>query len=299
MQALALVHLAVALLAAPLLLSVINKTKAFFGGRQGPPWLQPYRELTKLLHKGVARSRSTSWVFVAGPIVSVAATALALCLVPLGVVPALVAFPGDFVLLAYLLGLARFFTVSAALDTGSAFEGMGASREVQLSALAEPGLLLAFVVLAVATQALSLTGLFARLGTDGGPALVLVFVALLVIFLSENSRIPVDDPNTHLELTMIHEVMILDHSGPDLALIHYAAALKMWLLGTLLIGVPLSPWVSDGFASLLLGVLAMFALAVLVGVIESSTARLRLTRLPQWLLAAFVLTAVALFVVMG
>jgi len=299
MQALALVHLAVALLAAPLLLSVINKTKAFFGGRQGPPWLQPYRELRKLLRKGVARSRSTSWLFVAGPMVSLAATALALCFVPLGVVPALVSFPGDFVLLAYLLGLARFFTVSAAMDTGSAFEGMGASREVQLSALAEPALLLAFVVLAVATQSLSLTTLFARLGTDGGPALVLVFVAMLLIFLSENSRILVDDPNTHLELTMIHEVMILDHSGPDLALIHYAAALKMWLLAALLIGVPLSPWVSDGLTSLLLGLVAMFALAVLVGVIESSTARLRLTRLPQWLLTAFVLTAVALFVVMG
>src|SRR5262249_25388796 len=163
----------------------------------------------------------------------------ALALLPFGGVPALLSFPGDVVLFAYLLGLARFFTVLAALDTGSSFEGMGASREVTFSALAEPALFLGLATIARHTDTLSLSGMFGV--TTGaswhhtGPALALVAAAFIVIFLAENARIPVDDPTTHLELTMIHEVMVLDHSGPDFAFILYSSALKLWLLGTLLV----------------------------------------------------------------
>jgi formate hydrogenlyase subunit 4 len=198
----------------------------------------------------------------------------------------------------YLLALMRFFTVLAALDTGSSFEGMGASREVQFSALAEPALLLGLAALAGQSGSFSLSDFVGRLDwrhwIQEGPELALVAGALLVVFLAENARIPVDDPNTHLELTMIHEVMVLDHGGPDLAFILYGAALKLWVLGAVLVGilVPVrtgTPWVDGGAA-----VLGMFGLAAAVGAIESSMARLRLLRVPQLLVGACVLSTLAL-----
>jgi formate hydrogenlyase subunit 4 len=297
-----IVQLLAALVLAPLLGSIINRTKAVFAGRHGPPWLQPYWELWKLLHKGAVYSHTTTAVFVAGPLVACAATAVALLFVPLGGVPALARFPVDFLLVAYLLGLARFFTVSAALDTGSSFEGMGASREVFFAALAEPALVLALTTLAVMSRSTTLTDIFSKvdlrlIGSSAGPAVMLVAAALFVVFLAENARIPVDDPNTHLELTMIHEVMVLDHSGPDLALIQYAAALKMWLLGCLLFGtlVPLRTGVV--VLDLGVGLLGLGALAVCVGAVESIMARLRLVRVPQFLIAASILAIVALVLI--
>jgi formate hydrogenlyase subunit 4 len=291
-----------ALVLAPMMLSIINRTKALFAGRHGQPWLQPYWELWKLLHKGAVYSRTTTVLFVAGPIVTCAATALALAFVPLGGVPAFVSFPADFLLVAYLLGVARFFTVTAALDTGSSFEGMGASREVFFSALAEPALVLALTTLAATSRSTVLADMIASLdaqafGSSAGPAILLVATALFVVFLAENARIPVDDPNTHLELTMIHEVMVLDHSGPDFALIQYAASLKMWLLGSLLVGA-LVPVRSGSVAiDLVVGLAALAALAVGVGLVESIMARLRLVRVPQFLIAASILSIVALFLV--
>ena len=170
-------------------------------------------------------------MFPLGPVVSLAALMAALLIVPLGAIPAPLSFSGDLIVVAGLLALGRFAIVLAALDTGSSFEGMGASREVHFAALAEPALLLALAVLARITGALSLTplyqGITAAAWIAALPALALVAMTLLVLALVENSRIPVDDPTTHLELTMIHEVMVLDHSGPDLGYIHYAAALKL------------------------------------------------------------------------
>ncbi len=284
------------------MLSIINRTKAVFAGRQGQPWLQPYWELWKLLHKGAVYSHTTTAVFVAGPIVGCAATAVALLFVPLGGVPALISFPVDFLLVAYLLGVARFFTVSAALDTGSSFEGMGASREVFFSALAEPALVLALTTLAATSRSTMLTDIFAKIdpavfGSGAGPAVLLVAAALFVVFLAENARIPVDDPNTHLELTMIHEVMILDHSGPDLALIQYAASLKMWLLGCLLVGTLMPLRTGSVGLDLVAGLLELGVLAVGVGAVESIMARLRLVRVPQFLIAASILSIVALCLV--
>ena len=236
---------ALALGLAPLLVGVITRTKAVIAGRVGQPLLQPYRDLRKLMRKGAVYSRTTTWVFRAGPVVGLAATVLASALVPYGGSFALVSFPGDLFVFAYLLALTRFFTVIAALDTGSSFEGMGASREVTFSALAEPALLLGLAAVARTTGSLSLSPILSKVTVEvwaqAAPALALVAAAFLVVFLVENGRIPVDDPATHLELTMIHEVMILDHGGPDLAFILYAAAVKLWLLGTLLIGVVLPP----------------------------------------------------------
>jgi len=201
------------------------------------------------------------------------------------------------ILFAGLLAVLRFFTVIAALDTGSAFEGMGASREVQFSALAEPALLLGLATLVPLTGSFSLSSMLAGISVHTwlrtGPALALAAAVLLVVFLTENARIPVDDPNTHLELTMIHEVMVLDHSGPDFAFILYGSALKLWALGVLLLGILLpaqaGPWVDA-----VLRVAGMIVLAMVTGIIESTMARLRLTHVPQLLAGAGVLSVLAL-----
>jgi len=193
------------------------------------------------------------------------------------------------------------FTVLAALDTGSSFEGMGASREVLFSTLAEPSLLLALAAVARQTDSLSLSDMHLALSTAwrGSPLLIdLVAVVLMVVFLAENSRIPVDDPNTHLELTMIHEVMVLDHGGPDFAMILYAAALKLWLFGALIVGLVI-PRVGLPVVDLALAVAGMLALAVVLGVIESTMARLRMVRVPELLVGAATLAALALVLEYG
>jgi formate hydrogenlyase subunit 4 len=289
--------------AAPFLLGVINRTKAFFAGRKGQPLLQAYFDIWKLLQKGAVYSRSTTWVFRAGPVIGLAAVLFALIIVPFAGKPALLAFPADLVLFAYLLGFMRFFTVLAALDTASSFEGMGASREVTFSALAEPALFLGLAVIAHKTGDLSLTGMFAGMSFATWAAipapLVLACAAIFTVFLAENARVPIDDPNTHLELTMIHEVMVLDHSGPDLAFIQYGAALKLWVLGSLLVGIVLPSQGMDPRLGLGLSVAGMVFLAVVVGVVESSMARLRLIAVPRLLLGALACALVALILAVG
>ena len=281
----------------PLLVGVVVKTKAWFGGRVGPPWLQPYYDLYKLMNKGVVYSRTTTWIFRAGPIVNLAALLTAATLIPVLSSRSLLGFAGDVILVAYLLALGRMFTVLAAMDTGSSFEGMGASREVTFGAMSEPALFISLVVLAIATKSLQMNQmvgprLFEAWGAVG-PAMLLVVVALLIVMLTETCRVPVDDPATHLELTMIHEVMVLDHSGPDFAFITYGAALKSLLLGSILVHAALPhpewpPWIDAP-----LRLVELFGLAVLVGIIESSMARLRLSRVPLLLAGATVLSALA------
>src|SRR5208282_3035642 len=297
MNALACIPLLLALVLSPLLFGVINRTKAFLAGRRGQPLLQIYFDLWKLLRKGAVYSRTTTWLFRAGPMVGLAAALAAMTLVPLGNFPALAAFPADFLLFAGLLGLMRFFTVVAALDTGSSFEGMGASREVFFSALTEPALFVVLATLARQTGQLSLSTMFEPVsGADwlrAGPVLALVVIALMIVLLAENTRIPVDDPNTHLELTMIHEVMVLDHGGPDFAFILYSAALKLWLFAALVAGIVL-PATDNAWLNLLLALGGMFGLAVVIGVIESVMARLRLLVVPQLLVGAGAVATVAL-----
>lgn len=292
----------VALAAAPLMAGVINRTKAIFAGRRGPPMLQLYRDLAKLLRKGAVYSRTTTWVFRAGPVISLAAAMIALAFVPLGGVPALFSFNGDFLLIAYLLGVMRFFTVAAALDTGSSFEGMGSSREVQFSAMAEPAMILGIVAVVRATGKFSLTSALGavtpELWAGAGTALALILMAWFAVFLAENSRIPVDDPNTHLELTMIHEVMVLDHGGPDFAFILYGAVLKMWVLGAFTVGLLAAVRTGNLLVDMAAGLAGMLTLAVAVGVVESTMARLRLLRVPHLLLAASAFSILALLLVL-
>jgi formate hydrogenlyase subunit 4 len=292
-----LLHVAALLGLPPLLVGVVNRTKALVAGRRGPPLLQAYFDLAKLLRKGAVYSRTTSWIFRAGPIVGLAAIASAGLLLGMGGAPAVLAFDGDFVLFAYLLGLARFATALAALDTGSPFEGMGAAREVTFASLAEPALFLCLLVLARATGSLSLGGMLGAAlpfaWSSAAPALVLAAIGLFVVALAENARIPVDDPNTHLELTMIHEVMVLDHGGPDFALILYGASMKLFLFGAILSRLVLG----HGEGALLseaLFLAGLLAFAVGVGLVESFMARLRMTRVPQLLVGASVLSAFAL-----
>ena len=294
MNAAAVIHPVLAVLLAPLLPGVINRTKAVFAGRRGPPLLQAYFDLGKLFRKGAVYSRTTTWVFRAGPLVNFACLLAALAILPLGRAAAPVAFAGDLILLAYLLGLGRFATVLAALDTGSSFEGMGASREVQFAVFAEPALLAGLAALARATQSLSLSDLYAAWPAAPLPVVALLGAGLFILFLAENCRMPVDDPNTHLELTMIHEVMVLDHGGVDFGFVLWGSALKLWVLGALLAGLLPPPATGRPLLDLAAGAGWLLVLAVATGVVESVLARVRLLRVPQLLVGAGVLCALGL-----
>src|SRR5437588_3457782 len=288
------VHVLLALALPPLLPGVIAKTKALFAGRVGPPVLQPYYDLVKLFRKGSVFSTTTTWVFRAGPVVGLVTAAMAVLLVPLANATAPVSFTGDLILLAYLLGLGRFFTASAALDTGSAFEGMGAAREVTFACLAEPALFLGLLVLAKLSGSLQLAGMLgsslASHWPTAGASLALVLLSWFILLLAENARIPFDDPNTHLELTMIHEVMVLDHSGPALGMILYGASLKLFVFGALVVRLAF-PWATGSpWLDWPLFVAEMLVVAVVIGTVESSMARLRLTHVPILLVAACLLS---------
>lgn len=297
------VHVLLALTLPPLLLGIIARTKALFAGRAGPPLLQPYYDLIKLFRKGSVFSTTTTWVFRAGPVVGLATALIAVLLIPLADSRAPIpSFNGDLILLAYLLGLGRFFTASAALDTGSAFEGMGAAREVTFSCLAEPAFFLGLLVLARLSGSLQLAGMLGSSLTahwpTAGASLALVLLSWFIVLLAENSRIPFDDPNTHLELTMIHEVMVLDHSGPAFAMILYGAALKLFVFVALVVRltVPLTaavPWLNR-----LMFVGGALLVAVAIGVVESTMARLRLIHIPVLLVAACLLSAFGVILLM-
>jgi len=297
----ALWRMAVGILLCPLLFGIINRVKAKFAGRTGQPLLQTYFDLARLLRKGAVYSHTTSWVFPLGPMLGLACALAALCLAPLGGQPGLVSFEGDLFLFAGLSSLGRFATAAAALDTGSSFEGMGASREMQFAVPAELAQILGLVALAQATGAYSLAEMLARLDLARwqafGPVLALTATALFLVLLAETCRIPVDDPNTHLELTMIHEVMVLDHSGPDFAFILYGQGVKMWTLCAILAGL-LVPLRGDALAAAGFGVLGVLGLAVIIGIVESSMARLRLLLVPRLLVGATALSGLALILLL-
>jgi formate hydrogenlyase subunit 4 len=285
-----LAHLAAFLLLPPLLLGVINKTKAAFAGRKGPPVLQSYYDLAKLWRKGSVFSVTTTWVFKAGPVVGVATALFAALLVPVaGHAP--LSFEGDAILFAYLFALGRFFTIAAALDTGSAFEGMGGAREATFSSLAEPALFFGLLVLGRLSRSLSLAAMLAgNWPPRATAALLLVVAAVFIVLLAENSRIPFDDPNTHLELTMIHEVMVLDHGGPALGVVLYGASIKLFVLAAVVVGIALPHPASAATAwAIFLG--GILAVSVAIGVVESAMARLRLVHVPSLLVAACLLSA--------
>jgi len=296
-------HVVLLVVMPPLLLGIIGRTKAWFAGRRGPPLLQLYFDLLRLMGKGMVISTTTSWIFQAGPIITLAVVLMAGMLVPLGAFSAPIQFAGDLVLFAYLLGLGRFFTTTAAWDTGSSFEGMGVAREVTFACLSEPALFLGFLVLIKLSGTWSLTPMLHAPMTMAMPSLpvaslVLVAAGLFVVLLAENSRIPVDDPATHLELTMIHEVMVLDHSGPLLGLILYGAAMKIFVLSAVLLHLIVPFQTGHVLLDWTLFILEIMGVAVLIGVVESVMARLQMRHVPTLLVGAILLCGFGFFLML-
>jgi formate hydrogenlyase subunit 4 len=295
----AVLHVVLLLLVPLLVVGVVEKTKAVVAGRTGAPVFQPYRDVAKLLRKGAVYSRTTTWIFRAGPIVALATALAAGLMVPLQSLNSPLGFDGDVIAFAYLLALGRFFTMASALDTGSSFEAMGASREAAFSALAEPALFVALAIVCVPTRGASFAawhGLSSGPWTAAHPEIFIAALVLFAVLLAENSRIPIDDPNTHLELTMVHEVMVLDHGGPDLAFVLYASAIKLAVFASLLVHVLLPMPPNGGLAGAGLFVLGVVVVGIVVGMVESLMARLRLARVPQFLIGASVIGAVGLLV---
>ncbi len=286
------------LVLAPFIIGVVNRTKAFFAGRNGQPLLQLYFDIFKLLRKGAVFSRSTTWVFRLAPAVSLASTVSALAIFSLSPEGAALSFPGDIVLAVYMLALARFATVLSALDTGSSFEGMGASREVMLAPFAEAAFFILILAAAVASRSMSAATMFAA--AIPLPVRILMFVSLFIVLLVENCRVPADDPNTHLELTMIHEVMVLDNSGPDLGMIFYAASLKLWLFASLAVCCIMPAGLTGGIiGEMALRVAGIICVCILVGVVESVMARFRFDKVRRMLVFASVLSSLALLIAVG
>lgn len=287
---LGLVQGAVILLAAPLLKGAIRKMKAALQTRQGPPLLQGYYDLAKLLRKETVRAETASWVYAAGPRMYFAAALAATTLVPVAVASPPLEGAGGILGLIGLLALGRFALAVAALDTGSPFGGMGSSREMTIAALAEPALMLGLFTSALAAGSMDL-GVVVRAELDPGfvfrPSDIFALSGLFVVLIAETGRIPVDNPATHLELTMIHEAMVLEYAGPDLALVEWASAVKELLYITLLIDLflPLGIATSITPASLATAVMAwagkVFAFAVVITLVETTNAKLRLFRVPE------------------
>ena len=294
----AALQLLLALLLAPGLQGFIKRLKAFWQGRPGPSPCQPYADLAKLFRKRPIQPEPCSWVFGAAPLVTFGTTLAAVGLLPLvGPRPPLAA--GDLILLAGLLALARFAMALAALDTGSAFAGMGASREMAIAALVEPALLVSVLALAIPAGTTEAGGIAAA-GLAGGllafgPAHLLAGAALLIVAIAETGRLPVDNPDTHLELTMVHEGMLLEYAGPPLALLVWAAQVKQLLVLGLLAAL-LLPWGLGAPLPLALGavLLKLAAFGALLATIESAYAKLRILRLPDLLATAFMLGGLSL-----
>ena len=275
----------------PLLPGIINKVKAWVAGRRGPPVLQLYYDLGRLWQKGVVLSSLASPGFIIGPAVAWVAVTFAALMLPLGPVGTILSFQGDFLLMIYLLALARFCTAWAALETGSAFEGMGAAREVSYAVLAEAAMIAALLCLSVQTGT---TALATMLAPSAGASAVLLAAGLFIVLLAENCRVPFDDPNTHLELTMIHEVMVLDHSGPPLAVVLHSASIKLMFFAVFLTEAVLPVAKLSPIMGTVILVAGVLAITVGVGLIESLLARLAFRRVPLLLTTAFLLCLFAL-----
>jgi formate hydrogenlyase subunit 4 len=293
------------LLISPLFISVIKKVKAYAQGRKGPSPLQTYRNLFKLLKKETVYSKNSSWITRVTPLVNIAALLVASLFVPLLVIPQPNDIVGNIILFLYLLALAKFFMALSGLDAGSTFGGMGSSREMAISALIEPVIIVVFTALAFCFKTTSIPDMFrGALATNllAEPVLLLVSISIFIIIIVESARVPVDNPETHLELTMIHEAMLLEQSGKNLALMELSSAMKQVLLMGLLINI-LFPWgLTQDFTvpallfSLGAFVLKALVLAVVIGLFESSCAKSRLFRLPGLFALALFLSVMTLII---
>jgi len=287
------VRLGLWLLVAPLLPGLINKVKAWMAGRTGPPVLQLYFDLARLWHKGVVLSSAVSPWHVAGVAVAWVALVVAALLLPAGPAGTPLGFRGDALLFIGLLALARFSIAGAALDPGSAFTGMGTAREVSYAVLGEAATLTALAALCLRTGSVSLEHMLAP---AAGAGTLLLGAGLFAVLLAETSRVPFDDPNTHLELTMIHEAMVLDHSGPPLAVILHGAALKLLLFAVFLAQGVLPIGQLPAAAAAVALVVTVLAIAAGVGMVESLMARLAFRRVPLLLTTAMLFCLFALLI---
>jgi formate hydrogenlyase subunit 4 len=275
---------------------IVIRTKSLASGRKGPDIMQPMKDIWRLLRKGAVYSETTSVIFQIAPTIYFASVLTAIMVIPIGQSKGLISFPGDFVFFAYVLALGKFFNIIAALDTGSSFEGMGASREALFSMLAEPAFFILMGSLGLMTGYTSFQEIFMSLHLGSYISYALVTIAcfvLIMICMIENSRMPVDDPKTHLELTMIHEVMILDNSGFDLGLILHATNLKFAMYGALIANLFLGNSSLSIAIPLFFGIQILFA--VVAGIIESFMARFRMSHNAQFILVLSSLSLLMLF----
>ena len=297
---LAIFQILIIIALAPLLSGIIKKVKAFFQIRKGPSIFQPYYDIAKLLRKDSVVSENVSWIFYASPLVSFAAILTAGLLIPIFISDIPFGFAGDLIAVVYLFALARFFTALASLDAGSSFGGMGGSREMFVASLVEPAMMLSIFAVAVnagSTNLGSISQTVSNLGIDAmSPSYLLAFVAFFIIAIAETGRIPVDNPATHLELTMIHEAMILEYSGKQLAIVELAAMMKLLLVFSLLASI-FFPWGMDAAgipAALGIYLIKIAILGVAMAVVETSTAKWRLFRLPELMSISLMLSFLAL-----
>ena len=289
------VNLIILLFVPFLMAGVIKPTKTFWQGKKGPSVFQPLYDFIRLMKKDFVISNTTSCVFKIAPIVSIVTVLFAAMLVPLASGKTLINIPAGLIIFAYTLGLGKFIALISAMDTGSSFEGMGASREACFTTIVEP----AFFVTIASIMALSGNYTFdswvnitANAGNYGILVTVFASVVLFIMILVEGSRVPVDDPATHLELTMIHEVMILDNSGSDLALFSWANAIKMLLISSLIANMIIPSGITE-WISVLLYLSVVFIISILIGTVESCMARIRMSHVFEFI---FVMSSLALVV---
>ena len=296
-------QMTIVLVLAPLLTGYVRKVKALLLGRRGPPLAQPYRDLWRLLRKEVVLAHSASWVFRVTPYLVFAATWVAAALVPTFATGLLFSYAADMIALVALLGSARFMLALAGLDVGTSFGGIGSSREMMIASLAEPAMLMVVftvALLAGSTQLSTVAAFMQGPGVGLRVSLAMALVALVMVAIAENGRIPIDNPATHLELTMVHEAMILEYSGRHLAMIELASYLKL-LLYVSVIGCVFAPWqlavAGQGAAAYLAGlavyVVKLAAGGVLLAVFETSIAKMRVFRYSDFLGAALMLGVLA------
>lgn len=272
---------------------LIIRTKSILSGRKGPGILQPWRNIILLLRKGSVVSDTTSWIFRLAPVVYLATILIGIFILPFPGYHTFFGFPGDFILVAYLLALGKMFFILSALDTGSSFEGMGANREALYSLLMEPAFFILMSTFLLLVPFLSMEGIFASLQLNSYTTWIIAGIAvylLIQIAMVENSRMPVDDPKTHLELTMVHEVMILDNSGFDLALIQIGTVFKFSLYGILISDI-LIPSNAALWLQIMIYIMIMGGFAVIIGLMESFRARKKMMKNPQFIVTV---TAIAL-----
>jgi len=288
---------------APLLTGLVRKVKARLLRRQGPPLVQPYRDLLRLLRKEVVLAVNASWLFRAAPYLIFATTWVAAALVPTFATGLIFSWSADLIAIIALLGSGRFFLALAGMDVGTSFGGIGSSREVMIASLAEPALIMIVFTLALVAHSTQLSTVAATLASSGiglRVSLGLALVALIIAAIAENSRVPVDNPATHLELTMVHEAMVLEYSGRHLAVIELAGSLKL-LLYVSLIAAVFVPWgiapIGSGAAAIGLGLLGYVAKLAVGGILlaffETSIAKMRVFRVPDFLGAGLMLGLLA------